>query len=139
MIKVLMVSYFILIAYAIGYSGQFKLPRIVRPGTTIYSILGKANLVLHGVGVVISVTLPPLTGFNGAPVLSYLSALLVTISLALYRWRPLSLRVRLFRPGGKRGKPLSEQEHTRWPYVWICGAGYCVMLVYIQTIFKIFW
>ncbi len=138
-LRLLIVSYIIIASYAVGYSGQFKLPRIVRTGSPIHRALGKVNVVLHGCAVAISLTLPPLTDFHGVPFISYLSALFVAVSLAVYRWHPLSLAVLLFRPQGKRGKPLAEQDRTRWPYVWLCAAGYVLMLIYIQTIFRSYW
>jgi hypothetical protein len=137
--RVLIVSYIVIVAYAVGYSGQFKLPRIVRPGSPIHRSLGRVNLVLHGCAIAIALTLPPLTDFKGIAILSYLSALFVAASLAIYRWRPLSLYVIVFHPQGKRGNPKAEQTRTPWPYVWLCSAGYILMLIYIQTIFGRYW
>ncbi len=137
--KVLIVSYIVIVTYAVGYSGQFKLPMIVRPGTPIHRFLGTVNLVLHGCAIAIALTLPSLTDFQGIAILSYLSALFVAVSVAIYRWRPLSLYVIVLRPQGKHGKPKAEQAHTPWPYVWLCSAGYILMLIYIQTIFGRYW
>ncbi len=139
LIRLLIVSYIVIVGYAVGYSGQFKLPTIIRPGFPIHRFLGKVNLVLHGCAIAIALALPPLTNFQGTTALTYLSALFVAVSLAIYRWRPLSLYVLLFRPQGKRGKPLAEQAHTRWPYVLLCTVGYILMLIYIQTIFGSYW
>lgn len=137
--RVLIVSYIVIVTYAVGYSGQFRLPMIVRPGTPIHRFLGKVNLVLHGCAIAIALAFPPLTNFQGIAILSYLSAFFVGASLAVYRWRPLSLDVIVLRPEGKRAKPKTEQLRSPWPYVWLCSAGYILMLIYIQTIFGHYW
>jgi len=137
--RALIISYIVIVAYAVGYSGKFRLPTIVRPGTLIHRSLGRVNLVLHGCAIAIALTLPPLTDFQGIATLSYLSALFVAASIALYRWRPLSLYVTVFHSQGKRGKPKAEQTRTAWPYLWLCSAGYILMLIYIQTIFGRYW
>lgn len=138
-IKLLIVSYIVVVGYAVGYSGQFRLPTIIRPGFPIHRFLGKVNVLLHGCAVAMALTLPPLTDFHGIASLSYLSALFVAASLAIYRWRPLGIHTILFHPQGKHGKPLAEQNRTRWPYVWLCSSGYILMLIYIQTIFGSYW
>lgn len=58
--------------YAVGYSEQFKVPTIIRPGFPVHRFLGKVNLVLHGCAIAMALTLPPLTDFRGITSLSYL-------------------------------------------------------------------
>lgn len=124
------------LTYAVGYSGQFRLP--IRKGSPLHVSLGKINLALHGLAIVVALLLPFVTGFAGVPLLAYLAAALVVASLFLYPLQPLGLHVRIVHAGGRRAKSLAEQEKTRWPYVWTCGIGYVVMLLYIWTILPLY-
>ncbi|WP_156144153.1 hypothetical protein [Sinomonas humi] len=135
MSKALVVCYLGIVAYAIGYSGRFKLPVVIPPGSPRHKFLGRVNLALHGFAIVVSISLPLASGFAGSPILSYSSGALVAVSLPLRRWKPLTPSARFVWDRGRRGKPLPEGERSTWPYALICGTGYAVMLVYIQTIF----
>lgn len=117
---------------ATGFAGH-RFPAL-RRGTAMRRVLRQVRLVLHGVGVAVTLALPPLTGFTGAPVLAWVSATLVIVSLCVYRLRPLRLSERRLAARGKRAKPLSGQDRTRWPHAWLCGAGYVVMFWYIGTV-----
>lgn len=137
MIKILIGSFFGIVAYAIAYSGRFKFP--IKRDSLAETVYRRINLALHVVAAVIALLLPPLTRFTGAPVLAYLGGAVIIASLLLYRLMPLTLHARIVNAGGQRAKPLAEQERTRWPYAWTCGTGYIVMLAYIWTIAPIYW
>lgn len=128
--------FWISFTYAIGYSGQFRLP--IRKGSPLHVSLGKINLALHGLATVVALVLPFVTGFAGVPLLAYLAAALIVFSLLLYPLQPLGLHVRIVHAGGRRAKPLAEQEKTRWPYVWTCGTGYVVIVLYVWTILPLY-
>ena len=102
------------------------------------TVLRRINVALHIVALAIALVLPSLSRFAGTPIMAYLAAALIITSLFLYRLKPLGLRVRVAHAGGKRAKPLAEQERTRWPYALTCGLGYLVMLAYIWTIVGIY-
>ena len=131
--QILILIFFGAFGYAVGYSGRFKLV-FIKPGSRMHLVLGRINVAYHVIAAVIAVALPPLTGFAGAPLLAYITATLIIGSLFMYRLKPLSLHIRLFPAGGKRAKPLAEQERTRWPYALTCGIGYIVMLAYVWTL-----
>jgi hypothetical protein len=136
MVRILVALFWGCFTYAIGYSGNFRLP--IRRGSPLHVVLGRNNLALHGLTVLIALVLPFVTLFAGASMLAFLAASLVVTSLFLYPLQPLGLHVRFVHAGGRRSKPLAEQEKTRWPYAWTCGIGYVVMLIYIWTIAPLF-
>lgn len=137
MIRALIFAFIVTVSYAVTYSGRFTLP--IKRGSTLDRVYGRINIAGHVVTIVVAVVLPLLTNFVGMPFLAYLAASLIVCSLLLYRLRPISLRVRIAPAGGKRAKPLAEQERSRWPYAWTCGFGYIAMVAYVWTIAPVYW
>jgi len=133
LVPALIVLFWGVVDYVYGYSRRFGLV-FMRKRSRYHRDLGRISLALYGVVVGIAFALPPLTVISGRPLLAYLAATLTVASLFLYRLTLLSLRVRLAPAGGKRAKPIAEQERTRWPYAWTCGVGYLVLYAYACTI-----
>lgn len=137
MIKMMMVLFFILGGYAVGWSGRFRIE--IKHGSRTEWILERIHLVGIAVVAAMAFLLPSLTGFRGIPALAYIGGTLLTASLMLFQRRVLSFIGVAFPATGSRSKSLQDQQLSRWPYSWAYALGYLTVAAYIFTIFAIYW
>jgi hypothetical protein len=85
----------------------------------------------------ISLLLPPMTGFYGVPALAYASAGVLILSLPLFSLK-VPYPVNDLSPArGTRAKPLSEQQRaSMWPFSVAWTTGYLLAGCYVWTIYR---
>lgn len=132
MVVALIYVYLLLMGYNISWAGRHRMT--IKPG-------GKGEISFEAVhlgalvaSAAIIFALPPLTTFQGVPVLAYAAFAALLVSLVIYGLKPL--RLEQFDRSSKKESSKSIRSSTKWPQSIAWGLGHGLAVLYIASIAK---
>ena len=132
MIRVEIYVYLLLMGYNLSWAGRHRMA--IKPGGKGETGFQAIHLGALVAAAAIMFTLPPLTSFQGVPVLAYAAFAALLVSLVIYGLKPMRLE-RLDRQV-KETALISKQASKHWPQSVAWGVGHGLAILYIASIAK---
>lgn len=137
MVRFLLILALVVIAMSLAVAGRFRYP--LKLGSAMDRFFVGLQLAGNGVALVAAALLPPLTDRQGLWGFALLAAALLVAALSLF-----TLKLPAFGPArastsGARSVKADSLTRTRWPYQTAFAAGYLSLLIYIWSIFGLYY
>ncbi|MFJ4207925.1 hypothetical protein ACIPY2_05600 [Paenarthrobacter sp. NPDC089675] len=126
----------VVVALSLAVAGRFRYP--LRPSFAMDRFFVRLQLGGNGVALVAAAMLPFLTAFQGLWAFGFLAAALLVTALFLFPLKLPAVRPVRASTSGRRSVRAESLTRTRWPYQTAFAAGYVSLLIYIWSIFGLF-
>lgn len=136
MARFLIILAIVLVAASLSIAGRHRFH--IKEGSRTDHLFEQLQFVGNVAAIGLELLLPIVTGFLGLPLLAYAAAAFQLLAVTSVRVELPPIRT--LRPGtsGKHSVDKDHLRRTRWPYQTAFALGYVLLLVYVATIFGMY-